>query len=347
MARSNENVKFKKVITPITNCRWYQCALYLSKGSENLNCKMYFGLEPNREVFPDDESYNVALDNWNKNMADFEEAEDSREIISKSTKEHVGYEYFVDLTDKKYLEKSGNIRQTISGRLINFYPHMQDTLQKNGEIKSYWVVELLDETKREKYTLKVSVAIKGRELIDKICNLTTEQLKNPIEISLNLYEAYGRECVDTGVKVLDNTQYGTKVESFYEFSDWNDKSKKKVLKSKGTKSDNKEFAAAFYLNLEKKFAEAEDLFKTFYSRISLRFQQETLIPVMTEYWKSKGWDMEIKDKIEDKQVKKGRKTETVTEKTREVIYLTPIAGTNKPNHASTVDDNEVIDDMPF
>jgi len=268
------------------------------------------------------------------------------EVISKTTKELIGYDYEIDLTNKDYQEKSGNIRQAISGHLINFYPHMKDTLP-NGEIKSYWVADLMDFTTKEKYTLKISYARKGRELIDKICSLTSEQLQNPIEISLNLYEAHGRECVDTDVKVLDGAKYGTKVESFYETSVWNDKNKKYVLKPKGTKSDNKEFTEAFNLSLAKKFPEAAEAFKTFYSRISLRFQQETLITAMNDYWSKKGWSMDIQDREDEKTVKKGRKTEVIKEKTREVIYLTPIAGTNKPNHVSTVDDNEVIDDMPF
>lgn len=349
MARSNQNSDYEKVITPITNCRWFQSALYAKPNAENFNTKVFYFTEPERDSFPTDESYEVAKGIFDSNQTDFAAAKEAGlkavEVFNKDGKLS-GYEYEVDLSQTL---KNGNIVQSVSGRLLNFYP-LKDTLN-TGDVKHKWIADLFDFDTNEKYTVTLSIAVLGRKLIDAICNLTPEQLQNNIELSFVRYEYKGSWRIKTELKVLtDTAEFGREaVANVFEISTWDEKAGKKgAYKSTptGSKADNKEFLAALKSKLAKD-RDADSLFVAFYNRIAGTFQETILKPTVTAMFEGMGWSMEIEEEIKSKTVKDGRNSVTIEEKSREVIYLT----SNERGVTASADaespEPAVADDMPF
>lgn len=340
MARSNQPTDFTKVVTPINNTRFFKSQLYAKPNAENLNCDCYYR-KPEVDNFPDDKSYQIALDIFNANEKEYEDAVKNglqTKVFDENTKK-----YEVDLTIKS--EKNENSSyQAIAGRLLNFYT-ISDTFN-DGKVKQKFIADVMDFKANERYQIELSIAVVGRKFIDKICSLTATDLQHDIQFSLNKYvnQHTKKPTAAAKVFVLDsNAEHGRReIEGIYELSVFDQASQKTISLCKGSEANNEEFLKALEMKIEN--AVDKPLVK-FYKRITMEFQENVLKPCVTEMFKEMGWNMEIKDEMKDKKMIDGK---VINEKTREVIYLTPINGLSETSKATAEKpSDELAEDLPF
>lgn len=342
MARSNESQNVIKEITPINNARYFKCVLSATQDKENLKAEVYY-TEPDRSFFPSDESYQIALDIFKKNEAEFDKAKDSgvsTTIYNNNGK--TAKKFAVDLSKKL---TNGNIVQAISGRLLNFYSVL-DTFN-DGKSKQKWVADLFDFSKNERYIVEITIATVSRKWLDAITSLTSEQLKHNIELAFVRYEYKGQQKIKAEVNVLDpNSQYGrVKVEQTFEKSQYNEKTMSSIAIPSGSKSDNEEFIKALNGKIEDK---TDSLLVKFYKRIAVNFQENVLLPSVKEMFNEMGFNCEIKDETVKKNISTKQGTKEIEEKVREVVWLTPKDAQNIPNDSSeNKPDEGMSDDLPF
>jgi hypothetical protein len=374
MARPNQTAnEFTKTITPINNTRFIEVEFFATKDEEKFVAKVPYN-EPDAAIFPDDESYQVALKIFNENEIDFLKAKKnnwSTEIFVGTEQEKFAFnELYNTMKDgndvllketvitvkskyKKPLKKheisitknfdNGNTEQFISGKLLNFY-YIADTL-KNKQVKNKFTADIMDFDNNERYSFECAIAVVARKFIDRICSMTNEQLKSDVKISLNRYKSkYGDQIkVSPNVSIVDkDSKYGyTDIAGCYEVSVYDDKNKISVATPQGTESNNAEFLKAFN---NKVGGGGDRQILEFYKRIVSNFQSEILKPHVTEFFKTMGWDMEIKDEFyKDKFLKDGS-----NEKRREVIYLTPINGLSETPKDTVEKPSDILEeDLPF
>jgi len=309
MALSNQDNNVR-VITPINNCRFFKAVFSAKQDNEAFITSVYYK-EPDRDVFPTEESYSVAYEIFEKNEKAF--------AISKSNglptrvDADGGKSFQIDLTKST---NDGGTYQSISGRLLNFYT-IEDIF-KDGKTKQKFIADIFDFKENERYSVELSIAVFGRKFIDKITSLTPEQLRHDIQLSFNRFEIDGKQRATSKVFVLDpESEFGKyEVEGTYEISEWAEGTGY-TAKPKGSAKNNKEFLSALENKLE---SGVDKPFVKFYKRIVEEFQTNIVIPTTQCLFTEMGYDMEIKDKVRTLPVKEDR----VEVKTAEVINLTPI-----------------------
>jgi hypothetical protein len=330
MATTNNNDSQVKTITPLTNLRVYKAEFKGTANKEGFYPSLYY-TEPDRDSYPDDESYNIAHEIFEKNEKDFEKAK------------KMGMETFVnDKGGKKYLltwkvPNDNGTYEAISGRLLNFFTY--EDVFPDGTPKQKWVVDMFDAKAKERYIIELPIAVPSRKFLDKITSLTPEQLKHNIQISFNTFEINGTRRTASRVYVFDdshpNAEYGKyEVEGTYEVSVW-EEGKGYTSTPKGKKKDNEEYLNA--LQAKMKYRSDAD-FITFYKRIAENFQTKVLLPVTEAMFADMGFDMEIKDQTKKTPVK-GEKVEI---KSGESIWLTPNSVVSEETEIPTQDTEEPV-----
>lgn len=347
MALSNQGEKVR-VINPINNCRYFKSVFSAKQDKEGFYVSVYY-TEPERDVFPDDESYEIAYAIFQENEKSYAKSEESG--LSVRDNEKGGKSYQLDLTLNT---QNGGTYQAISGRLLNFYP-LADIFP-DGKKKQKFIADLWDEKSNERYGVEISIAVFGRKFIDKVIALTPEQLQHPIQFSFNRFEINGQPKMAAKLYVLDPAaEYGrVEIEGKFEIATWDEKNGYTAT-PKGTAAENKVFLKALNAKLE----DGNDKpFVKFYTTIVENFQSKVLNPIVVKMFAQMGWDMEIKDRMGRRKVK----NETVEMKVKEIIHLisngteeteknVEKVSTEENKEESSVDsgtgDEASDDDLPF
>lgn len=329
MAISSNSEKYIRTITPINNLQFYKSIFKAKKGNEHFLTEVYY-TEPDRGVYPDNSSYQDALEVFNKNEKAFKQAK----VDGMATEEFEnGKKYFVDLG------KGNPDVESISGYIINAFIY-DDVFPSDGNTASRCVLDMADFKSKERYRVELPLARTTRDFIDKLCTLTPEQLVYPIEISLNRFaDSKGVQRLARKVKVLDpNAEYGKyEVERVYENSVYNKKEGINVPKPRGDEKLNKVYLDALKMAIED---EAPKRIKKFYLELFENFAEKIVKPFAKKLFEGKGWEIE---KIEDKERVTFVKTtgEEVTFKYSETMWLTPIS-----SNESTVGDTQEAKESP-